>query len=79
MIEEDVKSLVLSTLRIPESEYSETLAAGDIPAWDSLAHVNLLIAVEQHFHIVFDVSDAIDIETVADLIETVKRYKSAVA
>jgi acyl carrier protein len=77
MIEHDVKAVVLRSLRIAESEYSEDLAAGDIPAWDSLAHVNLLIAIEQHFEIVFDVSDAIDIETVGDLIETVRRYKSA--
>jgi len=74
MIEQEVKQVVLESLRIAEAEYSEELAAGDIPAWDSLGHVNLLMAIERHFHIVFDVADAIDIETVGDLIETVKRY-----
>jgi acyl carrier protein len=77
MIEHEIKAVVVRSLRIPETEYSEELAAGDIPAWDSLAHVNLLIAIEQHFQIVFDVSDAIDIETVADLIDTVRRYKNS--
>jgi acyl carrier protein len=74
MIEQEVKQVVLESLRITESEYSTELAAGDILAWDSLAHVTLLMAVERHFHIVLDVADAIDIETVGDLIETVKRY-----
>lgn len=74
MIEQEVKQVVLQSLRIAESEYSLELAAGDIPEWDSLAHVTLLMAIERHFHIVLDVADAIDIETVADLIETVERY-----
>lgn len=75
MIEETVKRLVLDTLKIEESAYSEELAAGDVPQWDSLAHVNLLMAVEREFRIAFDVGDAVEIETVGDLIDAVKRYR----
>ncbi|MEM9227301.1 MAG: acyl carrier protein [Verrucomicrobiota bacterium] len=73
MIESEIKTLVLEQLKISEEPYSEELMAGDIPEWDSLAHVNLLMAVEKHFSIVFDVGDAIDIESVGDLIDAVKR------
>ncbi len=74
MIEEEVKKVVLGQLKIDESLYNEDLAAGDIPEWDSLGHVNLLMAIEEHFQVSFDVADAVDIESIADLVDTTKSY-----
>ncbi len=74
--DEKLKQIVIDTLKIPESDYNEDLAAGDHPQWDSIGHVNLLMAVEQGFEIAFDVTDAIDIESVADLQEMVRKYTS---
>jgi acyl carrier protein len=76
-IGEKIKEIVLEQLKIDSSLYHDDLAAGDIPEWDSLGHVNLLMAVENYFEVSFDVSDAIDVETIADLIETTKKYVSA--
>lgn len=73
-LEEKLKSIVIATLKIPEADYSEDLAAGDHPQWDSIGHVNLLMAVEQGFDIAFDVTDAIDIESVAGLQDMVRKY-----
>jgi len=73
-IENKLKLIVIDTLKILESDYHEDLAAGDHPQWDSIGHVNLLMAVEQGFEISFDVTDAIDIESVADLQDMVKKY-----
>lgn len=73
-MEDRIQRIVIATLKIKESDYDEDLAAGDIPEWDSIGHVNLLMAVEQEFSIAFDVTDAIDIESVADLQDMVKKY-----
>ena len=77
MIESTIQELVVKTLKIRPEDYSEDLAAGDIPQWDSLGHVNLLQATEKHFGIAFDVVDSIEIETVGDLIDMVKKYTQA--
>ena len=69
-----LKQIVIDTLKIPEADYSEDLVAGDHPQWDSIGHVNLLMAVEHGFEIAFDVTDAIDIESVADLQDMVRKY-----
>ena len=74
MIRTKIKELVISILKIPEEKYSEELAAGDIPEWDSLAHLALLQAVEASFKITLDVADAIEIETIEDLIVMVHDY-----
>ncbi len=73
-IDERVKRVVLETLKIAESDYNEDLSAGDLPQWDSIGHVNLLMAVEKEFDVAFDVTDAIDIESVGDLQDMVKKY-----
>jgi acyl carrier protein len=30
------------------------MRAGDVPGWDSLGHVNLMFAIEDHFGVQFD-------------------------
>jgi len=34
-------------------ELTETMTAPDVPGWDSLGHLNLVIAIEKHFGIRF--------------------------
>jgi acyl carrier protein len=36
---------------------SPTLAAGDVPEWDSLTHVSLVLAVEANFGICFRIGE----------------------
>ena len=73
-LEDRIKKVVIKILGIEESVYSEELAAGDIPEWDSVAQVQIIQAVEEEFHISFEIPDAIDIEDIGDLIEMVKKY-----
>jgi acyl carrier protein len=74
LIDEKLRQIVIEVLKIPAADYSEDLTAGDHPQWDSIGHVNLLMAVEHGFEISFDVTDAIDIESVADLQDMVRKY-----
>ena len=73
-MEDELRKVVCDQLKISDADYHVDLAAGDIPAWDSLGHVNLLMAVEKHFRVSFDVSDSVDIETISDLVDTTKHY-----
>jgi acyl carrier protein len=73
-VEHKLKQIVLEVLKIDAAQYDEDLAAGDLPEWDSIGHVNLLMAVEKEFDLAFDVADAIDVESIGDLQDLVKRY-----
>jgi acyl carrier protein len=49
------------------------LTAADVPEWDSFNHINLIVAVEQHFKIKFQTAELEALHTVghlADLIQT---------
>jgi acyl carrier protein len=74
-VEEQIRVLVIETLKISPDLYSEDLAAEDIPQWDSIANIRLLQNTEAAFNISFDVIDAIAVENVSDLIELVQRYR----
>lgn len=73
-LEPRVKRVVCHTLQIADDRYSEELAAGSIPEWDSVAHVGLIMAIEAEFGIALDVTDAVDVESVGDLLVLLERY-----
>lgn len=73
-IELKVKEIIISVLNITEDQYSDELAIGDIPEWDSVNHVLLIQQIEEDFDINLDIEDAIDIEDVFDIFSTLKKY-----
>lgn len=79
MLENKVINIAAETLKITPEECQMSLGAGDIPQWDSLAHVTLLQNIEKEFNFTFEVSDALDIETIEDLVDKVKEYMAEIA
>lgn len=73
-INNKVKQIIISVLGIHEDDFTDELAIGDIPEWDSINHVLLIQQIEEDFEISIDVTDAIDIEDVFDIIATLKKY-----
>lgn len=72
--ESKLRTVFCTTLGVESSIFDEELMVGDIPQWDSLGHVNLLMAVEQAYGISFDAVDAIEVESLGDLIDLIERY-----
>lgn len=54
---EQLRSIIASTLKVPPARITETTKNEDISAWDSLGHVNLMMALEQTFGVYLDVED----------------------
>lgn len=73
-IKNKVRETIISVLQINESDFSEDLAIGDIPEWDSVNHVLLIQEIEETFNINIDVTDAIDIEDIFDIYTVLKKY-----
>jgi len=51
----------------------ESMTATDVPKWDSLAHINMIISVEKAFGVKFTIRDARALKNVGDLIELIKK------
>jgi acyl carrier protein len=52
-----LQQTIASTLRVPLESITDSTVNEDLPAWDSLGHVNLMMALEQTFDIYVEVED----------------------
>jgi len=50
---------------------SSTLTASDVEGWDSLTHMSLIVAVEEHFKIKFKLRDVVKFNNVGDMCKAV--------
>ena len=55
-VELRVKELVSEALQIPISQVSEGLSLGDIPQWDSMGHMGIMLLLEERFNVEIDTS-----------------------
>ena len=46
--------------------------ASDVPAWDSLMHVTLIVAVEKSFGVRFKSSDVASLQNVGELVDLIE-------
>lgn len=51
----------------PDLEISGDTVADDIPTWDSLNHINLILALEEEFGIQFASQEVMSMASVSDL------------
>lgn len=54
---EKLREAIAQTLDVAPGSITETSAQENLPAWDSLGHVNLMMTLEQTFDLELDVED----------------------
>jgi acyl carrier protein len=52
---------------------TESLTAADVPTWDSLSNINMIVAVEKAFGARFSIKDVRALKNVGELIDLIKR------
>jgi len=52
-------------------EIKTEMTAGDVDGWDSLSHINLIIAVEAAFNIRFSQRELLSFKNVGDLVRCI--------
>lgn len=63
-----LKPIFETVLDVDDVDLRDDLAAGDIPEWDSLSHVRLIVTIERQFKIKFSNSEIEGLKNVGDLI-----------
>ena len=51
---------------LPEASVVDSLALSDIPNWDSLAHMMLIVRLEETYHVQLTGDEIADIKSVGD-------------
>ncbi len=52
---------------------TESTSAKDIEDWDSLMHITLITALEEHFHIKFKLKEVTGLQTVGATVDLIER------
>lgn len=69
-LDDQIQSLLAESLRVPPEQVSSDLQFGDLPEWDSMGHMEVMISLEARFGV------EINPDTIADLtsIAAIRQY-----
>jgi len=70
---EQLQGTIAATLKVSPDSIRATTKAEDIPAWDSLGHINLMMTIEQTFDVLLDVEDFDQLNSLPAMIDYLKR------
>ena len=67
MISDELKKIILDTLKLDDFVIKDETTAPEVPGWDSLNHVNVILAVEKYFNIRFKNLEVLRLKNVGEL------------
>ncbi len=67
MISPELKKVILNELNLDDFDLQDETVAPDVPGWDSLNHVNIILAVENKFIVKFKSYEVLRLKNVGDL------------
>jgi len=67
MISEKLKSVILKELKLDEFDIRDDTTADQVPGWDSLSHLSIIIAIERNYGIRFKGYEILKCKNVGDL------------
>lgn len=63
MNETDLKRVIGAVLAVPAETIDDQTSTDTVPSWDSLAHLNLILALEEEFGIEIPDEDAAELSS----------------
>lgn len=67
MISDELKKVILDALKLDDFDLTDDTIAPNVPGWDSLTHVNVILAVEKYYNIRFKSIEILRLKNVGDL------------
>ena len=68
---ERVRDAIAVTFGIPGSEVTRRTTQSDLPGWDSVGHLNLMLVLEETFGISIEVSDMEKLTSVENIVRAI--------
>ena len=68
---EELGPIFRDILDLPELVLSRESNASNVEGWDSLAHVNLVTAIQQHYKIKFALGELQELKNVGEMIDLI--------
>lgn len=72
-MEDKLKKVMAQTFNMPVEKITESASPDTIESWDSLNHINLIMAIEQAFGLTFDAKEIIEMLNYKLILLTIKQ------
>jgi acyl carrier protein len=70
----DLQEVFRKVFDAPDLVITASTTADDVDGWDSLSHVNLILSVEQRFHMRFGTKELLAMKNVGDLLTEAQKH-----
>jgi acyl carrier protein len=67
MISERLKKTILKELKLDDYDIRDEMRADEVPGWDSLNHINVILAVEKEYGVRFKGTEVLRLKCIGDL------------
>jgi acyl carrier protein len=67
MISEKLKSIILKELDLSDFDIENETKAYEVPGWDSLNHINIILAIENDYNIRFKNIELLKLKNIGEL------------
>jgi acyl carrier protein len=67
MITERLKKTILKELKLKNFDFKDETRAYDVPGWDSLSHIRVIVAIEKEYGLRFTTLELLRLKNVGDL------------
>ena len=72
-MDEQIKQVMADILDLDANSIDVSTVKDGTASWDSLNHINLIVALEQEFQTSFDVTEIESMQSYLDILETIQR------
>lgn len=72
-IKDTLQEIFRDILDLDDLVLEDTTSASDIEEWDSLAHINLVVAIEREYNIKFALGELQDLKNIKDMIKLIEK------
>jgi len=70
---ERVRRIAADVLEVPRDRVSASASSENIETWDSVHHLNLVLALEQEFHVQFEPEEIDEMTNIANILAVLER------
>ena len=74
-MENSIKKIISAVLEISLEEINEKTSSETIKFWDSLKHMNLIIALEEEFNIEFEDDEIVEMNSYLKICSAIKNKR----
>jgi len=72
-VDERLQMVMRDVFDRPDIVVSREMTAADVEEWDSLSHVNLVVAVEKEFGLHFTLAEIKPLKNVGEMLDLIRR------